>query len=268
MKVVFFTKFLRGLDPQEILARVRGQGFDGLDLAVRAGHCVHPDNVEQALPRAMAVWRSGGLDVPLVSLETEPTDPRDARVRAIYAACGAVGIPFIKVGYWHWSPGQSYWDGVETARRALADLAELGARHGVCTLTHTHSGNCYGLNAASAMDLVQGLDPEAVGVYIDPAHLALNGEPLPMALDIVREYLRMVGVKNVRYAATGDASRWQRMLVPLGEGLVDWPAALRLLREAEYDGVLSVHGEYSASEDAETVLTLAGRDLAFLRAAL
>jgi sugar phosphate isomerase/epimerase len=267
MELIFFTKFLKGLGPSEIAETVRGLKFDGLDLAIRQGHFVNPSNVQESLPKAMETWRQSRLSVPMVSLETDSVDPKSSQVESIFEACGAEGIPSIKLGYWNWKPGQRYLDGVETIREALSEFQKLGEKYRVRSLVHTHSGSCYGLNASAAMQLVSGFDPQYVGVYLDPAHLAVSGENLPMALDIVGEHLKMVGVKNVRYQGSDakDGPRWKRQWCLLSEGLVNWPEALRLLSESGYDGPLSVHGEYSASQERSEVLKLVAQDMEYLR---
>ena len=45
-----------------------------------------------------------------------------------------------------------------------------------------------GLNSSSVMNLVKGFDPKHVGVFSDPGHLSICGEPIEMALNI-RHYI-------------------------------------------------------------------------------
>jgi len=267
MQVIFFTKFLKGLSPEEIGAVAKKLKFDGLDLAIRQGQCVNPANVKEALPKAMATWKQMGLSVPMVTLETSWVDPKKPELQAVYEACGEAGIPYIKLGYWSWKPGQRYWAGVKAIREDLSKFRELGEKHKICSLVHTHSHACYGSNASGAMHLVRGFDPRYVGIYLDPAHLAVGGEYLPMALDMVRDHLKMIGVKNARHVlATGaEGPRWKVEWCPLSEGLVYWSEALRLLKDLGYDGPLSVHGEYSASEQTSEVLKLVGQDMDYLK---
>jgi len=267
MQVIFFTKFLKGLNPEEIGTVAKELRFDGLDLAIRQGHCVNPNNVKEALPKALKTWSQMGLSVPMVTLETSWVDPDQPELQAVYEACGEAGIPYIKLGYWTWKPGQPYWAGVRAIRESLSKFRKLGEKYNVCSLVHTHSHACYGSNAAGAMHLVRGFDPRYVGIYLDPAHLALGGEYLPMALDMVRDYLKMIGVKNARHIPTTEVGgpRWKVDWCMLSEGLVHWPEVLRLLRDMDYKGPLSVHGEYSTSEQTAEVLKLVAQDMDYLR---
>lgn len=265
--IIYFTKFLRGLSAEEIAETVKGMGFDGLDLAVRAGQCVNPDNVRKALPEAMSVWGKAGLSVPMVSTETNSVDPRNPTVEAIFAACSEAGVKEVKIGYWVWRQGESYWGMVERARRNLEAFAELSQKHGVRTLVHNHSGPYLACNASTLMTLLRDLDFAHVGAYVDPAHLAINGEPLALALEILGKHLAMVAVKNVAYIASGAATgrRWKTEWCLLQDGLVDWREAIALLRKRGYAGPLSLHGEYSGPEERAAILKNVARDVSFLR---
>jgi sugar phosphate isomerase/epimerase len=263
MKLILFTKFLKGASSPEIAELALRLGFDGLDVAVRSGHCVNPANVLETLPNAFEVWKQAGLDVPLVTLEAKTTDPQNKEVRNIFAACAETGIPFIKLGYWVWTPERHYWDEIENIRRSLDLFQQLGREYGVCSLIHTHSDEYFGSNAAAAMDLVRRFDPRYIGIYLDPAHLALDGEYFPMALDMVRDYLKIVAVKNARPVLVDGF--WKTEWCTLDEGLVHWPAIVTQLRTAGYGGYLSVHGEYSASEEKDEVLKLLQHDTAYLK---
>jgi sugar phosphate isomerase/epimerase len=264
--IIYFTKFLRGLGPEEIAGIVKKLNLDGLDLAVRGGQCVNPDNVREELPRAMKIWKKAGLSVPLVSTETSLTDPRDPTVQPIWAACAEAGVENIKVGYWRWREGESYSKTLDQARRDLEGFQKLSAKHGVRTLVHTHSGFYLGCNASSAMALLRDFDPRYVAVYLDPAHVAVNGEPLELALAIIGDNLAMVAAKNVAYVPTRESSstKWDRKWCLLRDGLVDWPRAVALLRKRGYKGPLSLHGEYTGPEDLDAILRNVEQDAKYL----
>ena len=270
MQIIFFTKFLRGHDVQRTGEIAKRLGFDGLDLAVRAGHCINPENAETELARAVKTWREMGLAVPLVTLEGTWTDPNHAGLQSVYRACGKAGVAFIKLGYWFWKPEEHYWDQVERYRRDLEAFQKMGDKLGVCTLVHTHSDAIYGSNASGAMHLVRGFDPRYVAVYLDPAHLAWDGEFLAMALDIARDYLRMIGVKNALYekSIVDGRAKWEKVLPALEEGLVDWKEAIGLLKKVGYDGPLCYHGEVDGYMSAEKIEEAAARDMKYLRECL
>jgi len=264
VKLVFFTKSLKGMDIMATATEVKNLGFEGLDLAVRPGYCINPENVATELPRAVKVWADMGLSVPMVTTPADFTDPRDPAAERLLAACGEAGVHEIKLGYWRYE-GPGYWDQVVAVRGALDRFAQLAEKHGVRVAVHTHSGRYFGLNASAAMHLVRGMDPRHVGVYLDAGHLAVNGEPIEMAVDMVRAYLCLVAMKDMAYVRTEREGRtvWKRTLVPFREGLVDWPAVLKALVGAGYDGPLSFHSEYH-DVSLEELRSLTRDDLAYI----
>ena len=145
---------------------------------------------------------------------------------------------------------------MESVRAELHEYARLAEKFGVQAVFHTHSSHPwgtppvltapYGLSASSLMHLIADIDPRYVGAYIDPAHLSLDGEPLEMALDILKDRVAIVAAKNMVYQSEldGDTTVWSHEACPLPEGLVDWRAAVASLRAVGYDGWLDLHAEY------------------------
>ena len=76
-----------------------------------------------------------------------------------------------------------------------------------------------GLNSSAVMHVVQGFDPAHVGVFADVGHLSICGEPIDMALNIVREYLSVMSFK--------DLARVQRIRTARGGGRSTWSALAR-----------------------------------------
>ena len=266
MKLILFTKIFAGSSTKEVGATASRFGFDGLDLAVREGQCIEPQNARKNLPAAIKMWRDMGLSVPMLTLEGDFTNPAADGVEAIYEACAENSIPFVKLGYWRWKPHPEYWSGVAGAKRDLEGFQNIGENHDVCSLFHTHAG-MNGCNVSGAMHMLLGLEPRYVAAYIDPAHQAIEGEGMAMSLAIAGDYLKMVGVKNARYTRTDKDGRsiWQPEWCLLEEGLVDWPEAISLLKAAGYANPLSFHATYSAFRDKEGALQQMERDLQYLR---
>ncbi len=264
MVPIFFTKQLREMDVEETGREVEAMGFEGLDVAVRPGYCVNPDNVAKALPQAVADWADMGLAVPMVTTPGDFTDPEAPVAETLLAACAEAGVHEIKLGYWKYAE-RGYWQQVDAIRTALDGFAALAEKHGVRCALHTHSGTFYGLNAAAVMHLVAGRDPRFIGVYLDPGHLSVNGEPVAMDIDMVADYLCLVAVKNFVYVSKEQEGEvtWTRALVSLRKGLVDWPAAIEALKAAGYDGPLSLHSEY-ANVSLDELRALTRDDLNYL----
>jgi hypothetical protein len=63
VQIVLNSKFFSTLSVRALAAKAQGLGFDGIDVNVRPGHPVTPDNVATALQRQSRCGRSGGWSV-------------------------------------------------------------------------------------------------------------------------------------------------------------------------------------------------------------
>ena len=64
MQIILFTKFFETLAPEALGEYVAELGYDGLDLTVRPGYPINPDNVRTTLPPAARQWEALGLACP------------------------------------------------------------------------------------------------------------------------------------------------------------------------------------------------------------
>ncbi len=251
MQVVRFTKYWRGLSIGEMGERAAMLGYDGLDLAVRRGHPINPDNVAGELADAVKQWGSMGVACPMISTETEVVDAKAPMTRTLFEAAGAAGVSGIKIGYFHYNPGDDFDAAFDAARHALEEFEALSARTGVRTLCHTHSGLLIGSNCAGMRQLLAGLDPARVGCYADLGHLALNGEDVLMALPMVRSHLAAIGAKDGRHVRDDRPEArapYANAFVDLGQGAAAWRDAIRLLRGWGFRGPFSVHTEATVDQ--------------------
>jgi len=239
-------------------------GADGVDLTVRDGYPVNPKNVRTALPEAVKQFRAAGLAIPLVSAPTTLNSATAPYVEELWAACHDANVLNVKIGYWPFE-GKGYWETVDSARKQLDGFAQLAQRFGIKACLHTHSGSYVGLNASSTMHLAKGFSPSNIGVYLDPGHLAVNGEPLPMAFDMAQQYLTLVAIKD-SIVLKGEAGKPRTSkFLPLGDGFVDWREMMQILAKRSYDGALSFHSEYEGWPETRLV-EQTKKDIAFMRA--
>jgi len=265
MKFIMFTKHLEGKDVPGLIEALQSATVEGADLCVRPGYPVDPENAPTALPAAARAFEDAGLSIPMITTPGDFTSASLPYAEPLFAACAAAGVGAIKLGYWYMSE-DGYWATLDRVRRDLEGFAALAAKYGVKACVHNHSGSTMGLNSCAVMNLVRGFDPQHIGVFADPGHLSQVGEPLPMALDIVKEYLSIVAFKDVvkERVVSGGRRTWQMRVVPLGEGFVDWVTLLKLLRQMDYNGPVSMHCEYSGVP-VDTVVDQCRIDMRFIR---
>lgn len=263
MRYVFFSKMVKEQPIPRLIETLKVIGADGVDMTVRDGYPVNPGNVRTALPEAAKRIREAGLAIPMVSAPTDLHDPKTAYVVDLWAACHDANILNVKIGYWTFG-GKDYWATVDAARRQLEGFEKLAQRFGVKACLHTHSGSYVGLNASSVMHLAKGFGAANIGVYLDPGHLAINGEPLTLAFDMARDHLSMVAVKDSLWIKGEAGKPRTAKFLPLGEGFVDWHEMMRILLARSFDGPLSFHSEYEGWP-ADRIIDQTKKDIAFIR---
>ncbi len=246
-----FSKHLGTLPVRQAGEAIRDLGFDGVDLTVRPGGHVKPEEARASLPRAVRELRELGLRVPM--LTTAITSATDPHAEALLATAAAEGVREIKLGYWAYTGFGSLRSQLDAARKALEGLEALARRHEVRVSVHIHSGRYLSAQAASIHYLLSDRDPRHVGAYIDPGHMTLEGmdDGWRQGLDLLQGRISMVAVKSFgvfreQEAKTGDA-RWKGKIVPLKEGSVRWREVFGCLKQLGWNGTLSLHSEYQGS---------------------
>ena len=128
--------------PLPDLARfVRGLGFDGIELPVRPGYQVLPENVGRDLPAAAGLLADHGLRIFSVA------PPGGPLAEPFIAACAEAGVPVIRV----MAPigDDGYLASVARLQREYDVLLPLLDRYGVKLGVQNH----YGRTVCNAMGL-------------------------------------------------------------------------------------------------------------------
>lgn len=162
--------------------------------------------------------------------------------------------------------GATYGELFDRTRADLQWAAGRAADLGVKALVELHHMTITP-SASAALRLVDGLDPEHVGVIHDLGNLVIEGQEDHLAaFELLGPYLAHAHVKNARWVDTGetraDGSRiWRNEWAPLRDGQAPVSEYLDALRQHGYDGWVTI-------EDFSTDLPLAERtadNLAYLR---
>ena len=178
MQYVYFTKSLKELDVKGVAAFCKEVGVDGVDLTVRPGYPVTPDNAATALPEAVKIFRDAGLVLGLVSAATDLNDPDGKTARPCSTPAPRSRRRPSRSAI---SPIRDPFDDALKDARDFGWPASPSWRSGArcASVYHTHSGANLGNNAAGLRLLLQDLDPHHVGAYVDTGHTAVNGGPIP-----------------------------------------------------------------------------------------
>lgn len=115
MQFVMFSKHVQDLAIEKLGAFAHSIGIDGYDLCVRPGFPVNPENVAEALPRAVATLHEHGLTVPMLTGNFDLLEPEHPTARPILHAMAETGVGLLKIGYVRFdTPDGNYPREVET----------------------------------------------------------------------------------------------------------------------------------------------------------
>lgn len=250
MNFLMFTKMLKdigGLTLEAAGDLIADMGFDGVDLTVRPGGYVTPEEVAEKLPQAVELLRSKGLIVPMIT--TNITDANQGYARATFEAASGCGVEFLKLGYWPYKGFGRIAEQIREARERLRGIEKLSTEYGVTAAVHTHSGSFLSANPAVVSMLLEGFDPKNICAYIDPGHITAQGGPSAweIGLDILSRHVKLVALKNFLYFRLASESAgyvWRIQMLPLRDEVVPWTSFFKRLREMDFDGNVSLHSEY------------------------
>ncbi|GAA1569899.1 hypothetical protein GCM10009789_24310 [Kribbella sancticallisti] len=270
MKFAVFTDSTPEWTPEEAAKLLAGQGWQGIEWRITdqeasatpgfwAGNrATWPlTGLEDNLEAIRTVTRDAGLEFASLGGFVPPTQRDDVdRMLAATAALGAgqvriMGLPVEK--------GQTYREAFAAYRGDWEWVAERARHHGVRALVELHFDSLTP-SASAARRLLEGLDPQYVGVIHDIGNLVIEGWEAH-SLDLLGEYLAHVHVKNCAFHLAGVESdgtlRWEPKWVPLREGRANLPELFRALAAVGYDGWVTV-------EDFSTAVSLPERTAANL----
>ncbi len=272
-RLCLFTDHLDdfGYSYQDTASMLRQLGIAGPDLTVRPGGLVKPEAVAQELPRAAAAFKDEGLSIPMIS--TGITERAQLAAEPTLRAMSQLGIRYYKLGYYKYNDVTRWKSELESTRRRLAELVQLGKPLEVTAGVHNHAGETVGGAVWDLARLVEPLDEQHAGAYFDPAHATIEGANHAWKLNfqLIAPRLKMLAVKDFVWEKTGG--QWRTRWCPLGEGMVRWPEFFAMLSRVPFSGPVSLHIEYEVPGKTrvsrfENSLAAAERDLKFLRRTL
>jgi sugar phosphate isomerase/epimerase len=279
-KVDIYSRHLQWLrDPHEVAKAALEMGFNGVDVTVRPypGH-VDPARVKTDLPPFVKALREHGL---LVRAITAPiTDAESTYAEDILRAASELDIRRYWWGTFHYQDGMPIMEQLDALKPRVARLAALNERYGVAAMYHLYAGSHeVGGPMWDMLYLLRDFDPKQVGLHYDTAHMMSAGDlgTWRANLRIAGPYVLGVSLKDSVIVKLPDG-RWSPKYVPLGEGEIELPDLIQILREIHFDGPVEIQAEYQlgGAQDAAPTLTwprkrvldAMARDLAVYRKAL
>lgn len=245
--LIVFSKHLQFLDYPDLAKTCKHLGLDGIDLTVRPGGHVKPERVQEDLPKAADAIRSEGLVLPMIT--TRYVDTSDPWLHPVLSTAKACGISYCRIGGQHYKAGIPILEQIHQFTEEIRSLVHVMEGYGITAGYHNHSGeNYFGAPVWDLHQMYETINSPYLGANFDVGHAVVEGAygDWEITARLIAPWVKMVAVKD--FVFTGAKPKW----VPLGEGIVDIAAFLKIFREtAGFAGPISLHFEYSpGSNDA------------------
>jgi len=233
---------------EDILDSIAGAGYEGVEIT---NTMVGPYAEE---PSAFASeLEARGLSLAAFAYATDGfTDPgrwEDDLLGARRAIEFVRGFPEPRLGLGGAaSPaGDRHTEKLDQAIKFYSEVGRLGLRAGVSVNVHPHSHHGSLLETAQEYGyLLDRLDPELVSFGPDTGHIVRGGQDLLACLQ--------AHIGRITHLHLKDATQ-DRQWAPLGQGGCDYPAVMRLLEQANYDGwvVAEEESEFARCHGSEAI---------------
>jgi L-ribulose-5-phosphate 3-epimerase len=269
-----FSKPMHMFSLADTAAMIAEAGYGGIDYTVRVpqGH-VLPERVEEDLPKAVQAAKAAGLKVEMIT--TEISSARDPHAEKVLRTAAKLGVKFYRMGTHGYDEKLGVWGSLQKLKPVFKELADLNQSIGIHGAIQNHAGTRVGSALWDVYELLRDLDPKWIGVQYDIRHAtAEGGQSWSLPLKLLAPWIKCTDAKDFRWEQSPGKAAIEN--VPIGEGIVNFDAYFRLVRELKITGPISVHLEYPPFErtpmsDADkraNFPALMKKDLAALKAAM
>jgi sugar phosphate isomerase/epimerase len=267
--VCIYTEQFQRLPIPKVCEVFKRIGANGLDLTVRPGGHIKPEDARKQLPVAVATAKEHGLRIMM--LTTSITSP-DRNAESILATCQELGIRRIKMGYYGGGEFGQLKKRLEDARRQLSAVVKLAAKYEVLPCVHVHSGLTIPSNGFMLHQLLKDIPPDQIGAYLDSCHMTITGGAggWRQAIELLSPWISLVALKNFQWHKSGRNSigqqTWRTDYCRLEDGIAPIPAFVETVHQAGYRGFYTLHTEYKLP--VEECIRLTTDDYVFLQKVL
>ncbi|MCH8540832.1 MAG: sugar phosphate isomerase/epimerase [Opitutales bacterium] len=250
-----FPKFLAHLPVGELARRLQDAGADAVDLIIRRGFWVEPDQLAGQVPAFVQAVRAEGLDCRFATWGVNPSAVEERDLQILVEA----GIRRFRLGHFSHDPSRPYPEQIHAARKILEQLVPLLERYDAQAVYQVHHDRLL-TSPESLAFLVEGLPPERIGVMPDAGNQWHEGLCGAKRMEmILGDHWSDLGIKDVHCGPEG-VRKW----VPCGEGANDWRGLAGAWGARPRRGLWNLQPFY-AHQDQERHLSLLAKEITYLR---
>jgi sugar phosphate isomerase/epimerase len=271
-QICVFSKHLQWLDYDDMAEFAAEIGFDGIDLTVRPGGHVLPENTNRDLPRAVKAIKNAGLRASMMT--TAIKDTMDAKTENILATASDLGIGYYRMGYLKYDMNAGVEQSLKNFKSQLFKLAEMNQKYKIHGAYQNHAGSNVGAPVWDLWFLLKDLNPKWMGCQYDIRHATVEGaNSWKLDLNLLKSHIKTIVIKDFKWEKRNG--QWKTVNTPLGQGMVDFTGYFELLKKYQIKGPISLHFEYplggiergsrKPSLDRQDIIKAMKRDLNLLR---
>ena len=240
LEIHVFSKHLEFLDYDAAAQAAKEIGFDGVELTVRPGGHILPENVERDLPKAVEAVKKVGLKTDLIV--TAITEVNSLSKSILETAAG-LGIKAYRLGYYRYPNELPIPDGLAIGKDKFQKLAKFNESLGLLGHYQNHAGGLVGASIWEIWQLLEMTDDNSMGCQYDIRHAMVEGgHGWPIGLRLIRPRITCLVAKDYRWER--DGGKWRLVNTPLGEGMVDFVSYFKKIKEYGIHVPITVHYEY------------------------
>jgi len=259
-KVYIFSKHLQWLSYEKMAETAKQIGFDGVDLTVRPNGHVLPENVKEDLPKVVNAIKKSSLLADRMTIAA--TDPDDQITLNILETASDLGVKNYRMGWFAYDQSLSIQKNIEVFNTKLQKFAVINKRLGLVASYQNHAGEMAGGPGWDIGLMLNGVDPETIGIRYDIRHATVEGgQSWPLGLKYLSSRINSFDVKDFIWKEIDE--KWKPFNVPIGEGMVDFDRYFNMLKELNIEGDFTLHLEYplGGAEHGKYVLTCAPEEV-------
>ena len=261
IKICIFSKHLQWLDYDAMAETAAELGFDGVDLTVRPGGHVLPENAQKDLPKAVEAVKKAGIQVPMMA--TGITDAKDPRTNIILKLASQLGIKYYRLGYYGYDESRPIPESLFEIQSKLKGLSELNKKYKICGNYQNHAGdNRYGAAIWDLWETMKDLDTNYIGCQFDVRHATVEGgNTWATDFRLITPMTHTIVIKDFFWQKSNG--RWRTVNCPLGEGMVDFKRYFKVVKKSGFSGPITVHYEYplGGANKGKRKLTIPPKDV-------
>ena len=238
--VHIFSKLLHFLNYNELAAVASDLGFEGVDLTVRPDGHVEPAKVSTDLPKAIDILKKRNLNVSTITTAITKVDDL---ARTVLETASKQGVRYYRTGWVPYSAEQPIQTALKQYKQQFGDLAKLNQGLNIVGAYQNHAGTNFGSATWDLANVLQDINSPNMGSQYDIRHATVEGgTSWSTGLRMIHSHIRFIAIKDVIWEKVGG--KWKAESVPLGQGMVDFPAYFALLKKLNVQVPISLHLEY------------------------